>query len=339
MPTALYFDGHDQPLRAEAFDLRTPGRGEAVVRVSLCTLCGSDLHTYFGRRSEPTPVVLGHEMVGVVERVNAVGPLTDVQGEPLQIGDRITWSVIGACGRCFLCTHDLPQKCDTLFKYGKKTGGPFGGLTTHCHLLKGTAAVELPAGEPDEAAAPHMCATATAAACLRAAGPIETLLVTGAGLLGLSACAMATAAGVRVVVCDRDDARVALAKRFGASDGWPERIDAAFEMSGATDPTRFALAQVRVGGTLVLAGSVVPTPPIELHPEEVVRRCLRIVGVHNYTPADLLAAVRFMGENHERFPFAELVSKVFPLSEAGEAFAFADREKPIRVGVRPGALS
>ena len=91
-----------------------------------------------------------------------------------------------------------------------------------------------------------------------------------------------------------------------------------------------------LGGTLVLAGSVSPTPPIELHPEEVVRRCLRIVGVHNYTPADLVTAVRFMGEYHQRFPFAELVSKVFPLNEAAEAFAFAERERPIRVGVRPG---
>lgn len=336
MPYAYYFDGPGKPLRAEAFELPTPGPGEAVVRVSLCTLCGSDLHTFSGRRAEPTPVVLGHEMVGVVERVNDAVPLKDVHGEPLRVGDRVTWSVIGACGRCFPCTHGLPQKCDRLFKYGKKTGGPFGGLTTHCHLLNGTAAVKLPAGMPDEAAAPIMCATATAAACLRAAGPIETLLVTGAGLLGLSACAMATAAGVRVVVCDRDEARVEWAKRFGASDGWPERIDAAFEMSGATDPIKFALGQVRTGGTLVLAGSVLPTPPIELHPEEVVRRCLRIVGVHNYTPADLLAAVRFMAANHGRFPFADLVSKVFPLGESGEAFAFAERERPIRVGVRPG---
>jgi putative phosphonate catabolism associated alcohol dehydrogenase len=332
MPTALYFDGPGQPLRPIAFDLPTPGPGEAVVRVSLCTLCGSDLHTFSGRRAEPTPVVLGHEMVGVVELVSDE-PLTDVDGEPLRVGDRITWSVIGACGRCFPCTHDLPQKCDSLFKYGKKTGGPFGGLSTHCHLLNGTAAVKLPADVPDAAAAPLMCATATAAACLRAAGPIETLLVTGAGLLGLSACAMATAAGVKVVVCDRDDARVKLSHRFGAFDGWPERIDAALEMSGAADPTRFALSQVRTGGTLVLAGSVLPTPPIELHPEQVVRRCLRVVGVHNYTPTDLRTAVRFMAAHHRTFPFAEQVGRVFPLAEAAVAFAFAEQTKAIRVGV------
>jgi alcohol dehydrogenase len=195
--------------------------------------------------------------------------------------------------------------------------------------------MKLPDGLPDEVAAPAMCATATAAACLRAAGPIETLLVTGAGLLGLSACAMATAAGVRVVVCDRDEDRLATAHRFGASDGWPDRIDAALEMSGATDPTRFALAQVRTGGTVVLAGSVFPTPPIPLHPEDVVRRCLTMVGVHNYTPQDLQAAVDFLAANHTRFPFAELVSKTFPLGEAEQAFHFAEQEKPIRVGVRP----
>lgn len=333
--TAMLFDGPGKPLRAEAFPTPDPGPGEAVVRVRLCTLCGSDLHTFFGRRSEPTPVVPGHEMVGEVERVHADQPLCDVSGEPLRVGDRVTWSVCGSCGGCFPCTHDLPQKCDTLFKYGKRTGGPFGGLATHCHLLPGTSVVKIPAGLPDEVAAPAMCATATAAACLRAAGPTGTLLITGAGLLGLSACAMAAAAGVRAVVCDRDEGRLATAYRFGATDGWPERIDAAFEMSGATDPTRFAIEQVRTGGTVVLAGSVFPTPPIALHPEDVVRRCLTITGVHNYAPQDLRTAVAFLADHHTRFPFADLVARVFPLADAEQAFHFAEREKPIRVAVRP----
>jgi alcohol dehydrogenase len=334
--TALLFDGPGRPLRAEHLPVPDPGPGEAVVRVRLCTLCGSDLHTFFGRRAEPTPVVLGHEIVGEVERVHPDHPLHDLTGEPLRVGDRITWGVCGSCGGCFHCTHGLPQKCDTLFKYGKRPGGLYGGLATHVHLLPGTSVVQLPDGLPDEAAAPAMCATATAAACLRAAGPVETLLVTGAGLLGLSACALATAAGVRVVVCDRDDGRVAAARRFGASDGWPGRIDAAVEMSGATDPTRFALAQVRTGGTLVLAGAVTPTDPLTIEPEHLVRRCLTITGVHNYAPQDLQTAVRFLAEHHTRFPFADLVSKTFPLADAEGAFHHAEQERPIRVGVRPG---
>lgn len=72
------------------------GRHYALVRVSLCTVCGSDLHTFTGRRKEKTPCVLGHEPVGVVEEVN--GDLRDVTGDPVCAGDRVVWSVAVACG-------------------------------------------------------------------------------------------------------------------------------------------------------------------------------------------------------------------------------------------------
>jgi alcohol dehydrogenase len=69
-------------------------------------------------------------------------------------------------------------------------------------------------------------------------------------------------------------------------------------------------------------------------PEAVVRRCLRVAGVHNYAPRHLREAVRFLAENHGRFPFAELVARTFPLDAADEAFRFAEAEKPVRVAVR-----
>lgn len=81
-------------IRAAVFD--GPGRHYALVRVSLCTVCGSDLHTFTGRRKEKTPCVLGHEPVGVVEEVN--GDLRDVTGDPVRVGDRVVWSVAVSCG-------------------------------------------------------------------------------------------------------------------------------------------------------------------------------------------------------------------------------------------------
>lgn len=355
-PWAMLFDGPGRPLRRAGFARPALGPGEALVRVRLCTVCGSDLHTFAGRRTQPTPVVLGHEVVGEVEELGP-GGMADVAGHPLAVGDRVVWSVCVSCGGCFFCRRDLPQKCETLWKYGKEPGGLSGGLATHVHLRAGTAAVRVPDGLPDAVAAPAMCAGATVAACLRAAGGVETsdtVLILGAGLLGLTAAAVVKSASGVAVVCDRDNSRLESAVEFGnpmtvllpdevadlndfARGGTTAGgVDAAIELTGGTEPTRLALTLLRTGGTLVLAGAVHPTDPLALDPEGVVRRCLTVRGVHNYTPADLQHAVAWLAGHHARFPFAEQVGRTFPLADADAAFRFAERERPVRVGIVPG---
>src|SRR6266516_3233087 len=122
MIRAAIFDGPNQPLSVEAATRPALQSGEAMVRVSLCTVCGSDLHTFTGRRKEKTPGVLGHEPVGVVEEVH--GDLRTVDGEPVRVGDRVVWGVAVSCGACFFCTHGLPQKCEVLRKYGHEAITP-----------------------------------------------------------------------------------------------------------------------------------------------------------------------------------------------------------------------
>jgi threonine dehydrogenase-like Zn-dependent dehydrogenase len=104
------------------------GEGQALVAISLATICGSDLHTTDGRRTEPRPCVLGHEAVG---RVVAVGPGRD----PALLGQRVTWTLADSCGECVPCrAWHLPQKCEHLFKYGHAPlddGSGFNG----CALL------------------------------------------------------------------------------------------------------------------------------------------------------------------------------------------------------------
>ena len=350
---AAIFDGPGQPLRIAPAARPVLQPGEALVRVSLCTVCGSDLHTFTGRRKEKTPSVLGHEPVGVVAEV--AGHLRDVAGEPVRVGDRVVWGVAISCGTCFFCTHGLPQKCESLRKYGHEPVtpecGPVGGLATHCHLLKGTAIVKVPPDLPDAVAAPAGCATATVAAMLRAGevGP-ESVVVFGLGMLGLTACAWADSLGLTVIACDVSDARLARATRFGAKhQARPETLlalvksvthgrgaDTALELSGASDASRTALEVLRHGGTAVWAGAVFPTPAVAIVPEAIIRRCLTLTGVHNYAPQDLAAAVRFLTNNHTRYPFAELVAQSFPLAEVNDAFRFAEAERPVRIAVACG---
>jgi alcohol dehydrogenase len=355
---AMVFDGPGRPLRPERFPLPDLGPGEVLVRVVACTLCGSDLHTYQGRRATDCPTILGHEIVGVVEALSSEDLAADLQGEPLRVGDRVVWSLTVGCGACFFCARGLPHKCDRLVKYGHERIRPAhalsGGLATHCHLRRGTAVLRVPAGVPDLVACPAGCATATVAAALRPAGGLAgaVVLVQGAGMLGLTAAALAASrAAAAVVVCDPDPGRVQLARRFGAThavlveegggavravvarltDG--RGADVALELSGAPAAVEAGLGLLRIGGVFVWVGAVFPTRPVAVTPETVVRRHLTIHGVHNYHPRDLVVALEFLGRHHHNYPFAELVSRRFRLEEAGAAFRLAGERQAVRVAV------
>lgn len=322
---------------------RTPGPGEVLVRVDLATVCGSDLHTVAGRRSSPVPAVLGHEQVGTVLAVGEGGARC-VDGSPVAPGTRVVWSVTASCGDCDRCGRGLPQKCRRLRKYGHEPldeAAPLtGGFATHCVLLPGTAIAAVPDDLPDAVAAPASCATATVAAVVAAAGPPagRRVLVTGAGMLGVTAVAMAAQAGAHVIAVDPDPARRAQALRFGAAevaDTAPDEVDVALELSGKPAAVDACLRALGVGGTLVLAGSVSPGEPVPLDPERVVRGLHTVVGVHNYRPADLRAAVDFLAAHHRARPFAELVAGAFGLDEVDAAFAAARASGAMRQAIVP----
>ncbi len=363
MIRAAVFDGPGKPFRFETFPRPTLGPGEVLVRVTLCTVCGSDLHTVGGRRTGPTPCVLGHEAVGMVEGVG--DGACDVAGVPLRVGDRVVWAVAAICGRCFFCTHRLPQKCESLRKYGHdrltQTSGPHGGYATHCHLFAGSTVVRVPGGLPDAVAAPAACATATVMAAYREALNHSTgdrfprcVVIFGLGMLGLTACAVASVGEASVVVgADIDAARLVLAARFGATH--PVRLptdgvgllaqvkeltagrgaDLALELSGSPIAAGLSLEVLRIGGTAIWLGAVLPTGPVPVNPEQIVRKCLTLKGVHNYAPPDLDSAITFLASHHRRFPFADLVAQSFPLSEIDIAFRNAAADRPVRVGLIP----
>ncbi|WP_189155191.1 alcohol dehydrogenase catalytic domain-containing protein [Lentzea pudingi] len=338
------WDGVDRPFTPVATTTPgTPGSGEVLVRVDLATVCGSDLHTVTGRRASPIPSVLGHEQVGTVLAVGG-GGVRCVDGTPVVPGMRVVWSVTASCGDCDRCARGFTQKCRRLRKYGHEPldeAAPLtGGFATHCVLLPGTAVVAVPGDLPDAVAAPASCATATVAAVLAAAGPLAGLrvLVTGAGMLGVTAVAMAAHADAHVIAVDPDPDRRDQALRFGAAQVAavaPDEVDVALELSGKPSAVQACLRSLAVGGTAVLAGSVSPGDPVALDPERVVRGLHSVVGVHNYRPVDLQTAVGFLAARHRTRPFAELVSGGFGLDEVDAAFAAARTARVMRTAVTP----
>jgi alcohol dehydrogenase len=355
----MVFEGAGRPLVSRSFAIAPLASGEVLVRVTFTTLCGSDLHTYQGRRTTSCPTILGHEILG---RVAALPdePVIDLAGMPLTLGDRITWSIAASCGECFFCRRALPQKCERLFKYGHEKiddAHPLsGGLAEYCHLARGTALLRVPESLPDEVACPANCATATVAAALRVAGDCRdaTVLIQGAGMLGLTASAMAKSRGAReIIVSDPDADRVPWAARFGATRAIHQKpgddelaqavnattdgrgVDVALELSGSPEAVETGVRLLRIGGRYVLVGAVFPARDVAISAEQVVRRLLRIEGVHNYTPDDLKTSVEFLAANCTSYPFAELVTGRFKLADAEAAFQHAKTTRSPRVAIVP----
>jgi putative phosphonate catabolism associated alcohol dehydrogenase len=242
-------------------------------------------------------------------------------------------------------------------KYGhQRFDGPSdlrGGLATHVLLAPRTDIFRVPADLPDAVACPAGCATATVAAALRHAGDLAdaTVLVLGAGLLGLTSAAMARARGARaVIVTDPDPVRLRRADRFRATHtavGSDELagvlhsatggygVDVALELSGNVEAAEEALARLRIGGRCLWIGSVFPSRPVALTPETFVRRHLSLQGVHNYHPRDLATALTFLSTHHRSIPFVELASPPLRLAEVDEAFRLVGKSGAVRMLITP----
>ena len=352
---AVVFQGAGQPLELREIAIPALRDGEILVEMLACTLCGSDLHSLDGRRSVPLPTILGHETLGTIAEFAPEAERIDAAGLPLDIGDRVTWGVVANCGECFYCRRQLPQKCERQTKYGHEPLRPgrelTGGLAGHCVLVPGTAIFKVPEGLSDAAACPANCAAATVAAAVEAAGPLEgrRVLVMGAGMLGVTAAAWARALGAEAVIaCDILPERRALATQFNATHAAsPEELakvndestdgygcDIAMELTGSPDAVESLIPFTRMGGSIILVGSVFATRPVSVSAEQIVRRCLAIRGIHNYAPRHLNAALQVL-ESQRSLPFASLVNDWRPLSALEGLLGEPLPPNKLRIGIRP----
>ncbi len=358
---AVVYEKPNAPFEVREYPVRDARAGEVLVRITMCTICRSDIHSYEGHRPNPCPGILGHEIIGVIEQIGE-GVVDDMRGDALAAGDRVTWTEYFHDGPSYYRdVHDMPQKAAGLRKYGHDLVDEdphfLGGFADYCYILPGTGILKLPDSLSDEEATPLNCGVATMI-CVTEAAAIEmgdTVVVQGLGLLGIYGCAIAKARGAaRVIAVDAVPSRLEVAKRFGADltldaaamsdddlvkivrDGSPpDGPDVVLEVCGVASVIPTGIRMLRTGGRYVLAGVVNPDSCFTLDGNDLIRKWITLKGIHNYHPRHLIQALDFVMANRDRFPFKEIVDSRFGLDQLSEAFAKAAKRSVLRAAIVP----
>ncbi len=358
---AAVFVGPNRPFAMEEYPLRPAEAGEVLVRVAMSTICRSDIHSWEGKRQNPRPGILGHEIIGTIGEVGTgVGP--DMRGETLHLGDRITWTEFFFCGECYYCrVLDMPQKCVRLRKYGHEPSDApphfLGGFAEYCYVLPGTGILRVPPELADEEAAPVNCGVATMVSVTEAAGVGlgDSVVVQGLGLLGLCGVALARARGARTVIgLDSVEARLNMARRFGADLALdigamtadelvdavraacpPDGPDVAIEVCGVPEVIPQGLRMLRKGGRYAIGGMVFPNADVTVDANLILSKWVTMRGVHNYHPRHLVHGLDFVRRNRATYPFKEIVDARFGLADLDAAFKEAAERRVLRAAVIP----
>ncbi len=289
------FDAFGKPLAQALRETPQPVGSQIVVQVGSCGLCHSDVHLHEGyfdlgnghkldlSRGIAPPRVLGHEIAGTVV---AVGP--DASG--VAVGDRrVVFPWIG-CGACGPCKADREELCMASRALGINRDGGFADhvLVPHARYLFAYDPL------PEEQACTYACSGLTAYGALKKCAPLaagDTLLIIGAGGVGLSGVRMAVAAlGLKPVVAEIDRSKWDLAREAGAVDCLdPTDADAskafmkatggaaaAIDFVGAAATFTYGLAALRKGGKLVCVGLFGGSAPVM--PATLPLRAVSIIG-------------------------------------------------------------
>lgn len=278
--------------RLDLQDVPEPGCSdhEVLVRIRSCGICGSDVHGYDGSSGRRIPpVIMGHEASGEVARTGS-----GVQG--FSEGDAVTFDSMISCRSCRFCHNGRPNLCEDRRVLGvscddyRRHGAFAEYVNVPEHIV-----FPVPDGVGfDEAAMVEPVSVAVHAVSRAAPSLGDSVLVVGAGMIGLLTLQALRAAGCgRIISVDLSQDRLRLALELGADDvlqagegvDVPAAVrglmggrgtDLAMEAVGANDTVTTAVDSVRKGGRVVLIGNIAPVVPFGL--QSVVTREIDVLG-------------------------------------------------------------
>lgn len=350
------------PWELREYPVPEPEPGAIVARITMASICGTDIHLYRGDFGGSTgvrqkPSISGHEFVGRVHKLGA-GVTTDTAGQPLKEGDRVIWSPSIVCGRCPSCMKGV-LPCPNRKSHAGTTSDDWphfkGGFADYYYLDPAQWIYKVPDNVPDSAAVYVDCAAATVAYALsKVHFPMGSWgVIQGAGGLGLCAAPMMKDLGARVIVVDKVAERLQLAESFGADHivnaadyPTPEsRVARVKELTGGRGPevvlevvaaapevVAEGLQMLDVGGTYLTVGLVGRyTANLSMMP--FIDRGLRLIGSAQFDAATMPAVLDLMARTIDRYPWDKMISHTFPLEQAEKAIQQAAEGRVVRAAV------
>ena len=329
-------------LRIEVHPRPEPGPGQVLIRMKTGGICGSDLHYFnhggFGPITLKQPMVLGHEVAGVIE---TLGKGVDM----LTIGQLVAVSPSRPCGTCEYCREGRPNHCLNMRFYGSAMPFPHiqGAFqewlvadVAQCAVADGLTSAEAAMAEP----------LSVVLHAAKQAGDLlgKKVLVTGCGPIGLLAVLVARAAGAaQIVATDITDFTLDKARELGADithnvadqanalevyGAQKGHFDILFECSGVGPVVVSTVPCIRPGGTMVqlgLGGDM--TLPIQA----MTAKELTFKGSFRFH-AEFFSAVELM--RSDRLNVMPLITHTLPLADTVKAFELAsDRTKALKIQI------
>ena len=282
-----------------------PRLGEVLIAVHAAGICGSELSGYLGQNSlRVPPLVMGHEAAGQVIQ-STEGTFAD--GSPARTGTRVTFNPLVVCGECDRCRVGLTNLCRRRQLIGVHRPGAFAQFVAvpamQCHPLPDNLSETIASLTEPLACSLH-------AVRLAQARPEQSLLILGAGPIGLFALIAARAEGIqRVYISDLSESRLEVARQWGASetihvgerdvltaiqDITPGGVDTVIDAVGATATRSQAVQAVVPGGNVVFIGLHDETSMLAAN--YLVRQEITVRGSFSYDQGDFKRAFDLLAQ-------------------------------------------
>jgi L-iditol 2-dehydrogenase len=343
-------------MRLERVPVPKIGRGELLIRIATCGICGTDLKKiHMGSHSAPR--IFGHEMAGTVAAV----------GEGVTnfaVGDRVMTFHHVPCGECYYCRKQTPAQCPLYKKTGATAGfePSGGGFAEYVRVMDFVVAnrgvVRIPDGVPfEQAAFVEPLNTVFKGVKMLKLAPDDTVLVIGQGPIGLMHAALTRRSGARVLTSDLFAERHAIAARFGldnpiqaGKENVVERVlaetegrgaDAVILAVGGNGLIRTAMDAARPGGKVMLFAQT-QHGEATIDPAAVCVDEKTLLGSYSssFPILDEVTELVFAGYRNG-FDLTQLISHRFPMEQAVEAIEIASNPQPgsmkIMIEPIPGA--
>lgn len=364
---AMVVEEFGKPLQYREFDKPIPEGGEILVRIIASGICGSDVHVWKGEdKRSRLPMILGHEGVGFVEKINA--GCRDIFQNELKEGDLILWNRGVSCKNCYHCLiKRKTYTCPSRWSYGfSKSINDYphltGSYSSHMLLTPDTEIIRIHKAEevcPDEDYIPYAsaCCAGTTTACVFEQIRVEAsdnVVIQGPGPLGIYAVLFAKEAGAgNIIVVGGTKERLDLCREAGAThiidrnetiaEARLEKVlsytdgrggDVVLELAGTREAVEEGVRYTAVNGTYASAGIAVDAGEARINWfRDVVRKNATIKGVWVGDVKNTYQAVK-MYEKHKEL-LAKMISHRIPLTEADKALSMMEAKQTVKAVLIP----